>query len=388
MAEFDTDVLIVGGGPVGATLALALAQGGYGAVTVLEAQSDVSAADGRILALSEGSRLILEAIGIWHRLPEPTPITRIHVSERQALGRAWLTARQAQLPALGYVVDYAALRRALHEALTGAGLTYRTGARVEAIRPAAEAAGVEWTQDGRPHQARARLLAVADGGRLLDGLPGVARSRRDYGQWAVVCQVGTERPHGNVAYERFTAQGPLALLPYRDHYGLVWTASPDEARAMLAWDDAAFLARLGGHFGERQGRFLWAGPRSAFPLGLARTRPRVLARTVIAGNAAQTLHPVAGQGFNLGLRDAWELSRHILATPAEGLGTPSWLAAYEAGRRLDTAGGILFTDALVRLFSNDVPGLRTARAAALSLLDVLPPVKDFVVRRMVFGARG
>lgn len=382
------EVVIVGGGPVGATLALALAQNGFADVTVLEAKSDFSGpGDGRTLALSYGSRLILESLGVWPRLPEPTPITRIHVSERGAFGRTLLTAAQAGLPALGYVLDYDALIRALHEALTAAPLDYRTGARVTRVTPGAPLARVAWGDAAGDDGEHARLVALADGGRLVAELPGVRRLERDYGQWALVCQVETERFHDHLAYERFTPQGPAALLPYRDRYALVWTARPEEARAMAAWTDAEFLARLHRHFGDRRGRFLAAGPRSTFPLALKRAEPRVLAHTVLIGNAAQTLHPVAGQGFNLGLRDAFELAQAILRAPPGTLGSAAMLSAYERGRRLDTGGGIFFTDFLVRGFSNALPGLSAVRAAALSVLDVLPPAKDFVVRRMIFGAR-
>jgi 2-octaprenyl-6-methoxyphenol hydroxylase len=389
----ETDVLIVGGGPVGATLALALAQGAQGgeplAVTVLEAQSDFSAPrDARTLALSHGSRLILERIGIWPKLSDPTPITRIHVSQRGAFGRAMLSAQETGMPALGYVINYADLQQALHAALSLAPLRYLTGAVVEQVGPDASAPSVVFARDDAKQQIAGRVLALADGGRSLGSLPGVKRDSRDYGQCAVVCQVQTERPHDGLAYERFTPQGPAALLPYQDRYALVWTAAPQQAEAMLAWDDATFLARLHDHFGDRQGRFLRAGKRASFPLSLKTSKPLTLPRTVLIGNAAQTLHPVAGQGFNIGLRDAWELAQAILTSPREQIGSQAMLSAYAAGRRLDTGGGIFFTDLLVRGFSNDLPVLREARAAALSALDLLPPLKNFVVRRMIFGAKG
>jgi 2-octaprenyl-6-methoxyphenol hydroxylase len=389
----DSDVIIVGGGPVGATLALALAQGVQGgeplSVTVLEAQHDFSAApDARTLALSHGSRLILERIGIWQKLRDPTPITRIHISQRGHFGRAMLSAEETGMPALGYVINYAGLQQALHEALSQADVRYLTGATVEQVHPDASAPSVVFAREGAQQQLGARVLALADGGRSLSNLPGVQRANRDYGQCAVVCQVRTERPHDHLAYERFTAQGPAALLPFRDGYALVWTTSPQQAEAMLAWDDATFLAQLHAHFGDRQGQFLWAGKRASFPLTLKTSKPLTLPRTVLIGNAAQTLHPVAGQGFNIGLRDAWELAQGILNVPRELIGSPAMLAAYAAGRRMDTGGGIFFTDLLVRGFSNDLPLLREARAAALSALDVLPPLKNFVVRRMIFGAKG
>lgn len=391
--SINRDVLIVGGGPVGATLALSLAQGMQGgeklSVTVLEAQSDFSTPrDARTLALSHGSRLILERIGIWQALSDPTPITRIHISQRGAFGRAMLNAEEAGMPALGYVLNYADLTRALHEALSQAPVNYLTGALVESMRPDANAAAVTFAQNGESHELHGSLLALADGGRSLSNLPDVKRESRDYGQCAVVCQVKTELPHDNLAYERFTAQGPAALLPYQDRYALVWTGSPQQAEEILGWDEATFLSRLHQHFGDRQGRFTWAGSRTSFPLSLKTSKPVTLPRTALIGNAAQTLHPVAGQGFNIGLRDAWELAQQVLRVPREQIGSPAMLGEYAKGRRLDTGGGIFFTDLLVRGFSNDLPLLREARAAALSALDLLPPVKNFVVRRMIFGARG
>jgi 2-octaprenyl-6-methoxyphenol hydroxylase len=391
--QTSPDVTIIGGGPVGATLALALAQGMDAgdplSVTVLEAQGDFAAPrDARTLALSHGSRLILERIGIWPKLAEPTPITRIHVSQRGAFGRAVLSAEDAGMPALGYVLNYADLQQALHAALAQAPVRYLTGTTVEEVHPDADAPSVACGRDGGRRTITGRLLVIADGGRSLGSLPGVKRESRDYGQCAVVCQVRTERSHDGLAYERFTPQGPAALLPYQDRYALVWTASPQQAEEMLAWDDATFLARLHAHFGDRQGRFVWAGKRASFPLSLKTSKPLTLPRTVLVGNAAQTLHPVAGQGFNIGLRDAWELAQGILNVPRERIGDAAMLAAYASGRRLDTGGGIFFTDLLVRGFSNDLPVLREARAAALSALDLLPPLKDFVVRRMIFGAKG
>lgn len=359
------------------------------AVTVLEAQGDFSAPrDARTLALSHGSRLILERIGIWQQLRDPTPITHIHISQRGAFGRAMLSAEDAGMPALGYVLNYADLQHALHTALSQAPVRYLTGTTVEEVHPDATAPSVACVHDGAGQTLTGRLLAVADGGRTLGSLPGVRRESRDYGQCAVVCQVQTERSHDGLAYERFTPQGPAALLPYQDRYALVWTASPRQAEEMLAWDDDTFLARLHTHFGDRQGRFVWAGKRASFPLALKTSKPLTLPRTVLIGNAAQTLHPVAGQGFNIGLRDAWELAQGILNVPRERIGDAAMLAAYVSGRRLDTGGGIFFTDLLVRGFSNDLPLLREARAAALSALDLLPPVKNFVVRRMIFGAKG
>lgn len=388
--SFDADVIIVGGGPVGATLALALSQGAPSLkLVVLEAQADMAARrDMRTLALSYGSRLVLERIGIWQQLTDITPITHIHISQRGDFGRAMLRAEEANMPALGYVMPHAALQQALHSALRESGARYLTGAQVSAVAPGIGAARVDFSHESARHTLTSRLVALADGGRSVQDIPGIERKQHDYHQAAVVCQVTTELPHRHLAYERFTEDGPAALLPCGENYALVWTAAPERAAQILALSDTDFLAQLHVHFGDRQGRFLQAGPRASFPLHLSQRQPVTAARLALIGNAAQMLHPVAGQGFNMGLRDAWELSRQVLACAPQAIGSAAMLAHYAAGRRVDTQGGIFFTDLLVRGFSNRVPGLRQARGLALSALDALPPLKSFVIRRMIFGAKG
>ena len=375
-------VLIVGAGPVGAVCALALQQQGV-AAQVLEAQPEDARVDTRTLALSHGSRLILERLGVWARLDDATPITRIHISQRGALGVARLSAEEVNVPALGYVLPYASLTVALKRALADAGIAVDYGVAVTRIESGSEMASLH-AADGRVHAAP--LVVVADGGRG-DTAP-VPRFERDYDQTAVVCEVQTELPHASQAFERFTPEGPAALLPKGDRYALVWTASREDAGRIAALPDDEFLAALYRHFGGRQGLFLHASPRKTFPLKLAWTGSAAAARVVRIGNAAQTLHPVAGQGFNIGLRDAWELASLCGDTPADGIGAAAMLAAYARGRRLDVLGGVGFTDFLVRVFSNDSAPLRHARGLGLLALEALPPLKAFVARRMMFGARG
>lgn len=377
-----TPVLIVGAGPVGAVCALALQQQGV-AAQVLEAQPEDARVDTRTLALSHGSRLILERLGVWAQLDDATPITRIHVSQRGALGVARLSAEEVQVPALGYVLPYASLTAALKRALADAGIAVDYGVAVTRIESGSEMASLH-AADGRVHAAP--LVVVADGGRGDTGP--VPKFERDYDQTAVVCEVQTELPHANQAFERFMPEGPAALLPKGDHYALVWTASREDAGRIAQLPDDEFLATLYRHFGGRQGLFLHASPRKTFPLKLAWTGSEAAARVVRIGNAAQTLHPVAGQGFNIGLRDAWELAGLCGDTSREALGSAAMLAAYARGRRMDVMGGVGFTDFLVRLFSNDIAPLRRARGVGLLTLEVFPPLKTFVARRMLFGARG
>lgn len=386
------DVLIVGGGPVGATLALAL-QGSPAAsplkVALLEARADVArGGDPRALALSYGSMLLLRQLGVWQCLPEPTPIETIHISQKAGLGRMALRAADEGLPALGYVVDYGALDRALHQALLDSGATYLTGASVDKVAATHGYGLAHFRRGAEEETATARLLVLADGGRSLGDLSDTPRQVREYGQRAVVAHVESEIPHGRVAYERFTPQGPAALLPSGGGMALVWTTNPGRAEELCALPEDAFLTALHEHFGDRLGRFLRVGPRNSFPLLLRYTHPVARPHTVLIGNAAQTLHPVAGQGFNLGLRDAWELAETCRAFSRAEIGSSAMLERYRQRRRLDTGGGILFTDALVRVFSNDRLLLRHGRGLALSLLQAAPPLKSFVARRMIFGARG
>lgn len=385
------DILIVGGGPVGATLALALR--GYGlAVTVLEARAaGTPSRDARVLALAPGSRLILQRLGVWQQVEaQATPIATIHVSQRGRLGRTVLHASDEGLPALGYVLPYAALSDALDHVLAQAeGIRVEHGARVVAVQTSEKLASVRFEREGQQCEASARLVALADGGRGLAELDGLRRSVRDYGHSAVVAQVECELPHAGVAYERFTSAGPMALLPLGEcGYALVWTAEHALAQTLCELDESVFLQRLYRHFGDRVGRFVAVSGRAAFPLKLSTLRPVTAPHLAVIGNAAQTLHPVAGQGFNLGLRDAWELAQVLQRTARENIGAADMLARYRAGRRLDTGGGILFTDFLVRAFSNDIPGFGPARSAGLAVAELTAPIKHFIARKMSFGARG
>jgi len=378
----DYDVLVVGGGPVGAAAGLALAGSGL-SVGLVEARAPQAAlADPRPIALSHGSRLILERLGVWQRLQPATPIERIHISQRGAFGRAQLDAAEAGLPALGYVVDYGQLASVLVAALEARDDNHLIRAAVSAVEGGRDAARARF--DTAPGEARARLLVLAEGGAL-----GTTRVRaRDYHQSVVTTRVTSSKPHRQVAYERFTPQGPLALLPMGERLALVWTTTPVHARQLCELPDAGFLGQLQSAFGTRLGAFSQVGTRSSFPLALKVAGRMMEPRLVALGNAAQTLHPVAGQGLNLGLRDAWELAETVHGCDREGIGNETHLRAYASRRRVDRGGGVRFTDSLVQLFSNDIAPLKLARGLGLAVLGAAPPVKDFVVRRMTFGTRG
>lgn len=386
-------VIIAGGGPVGATIALALHGGGI-PVNVLEARLEPEVHDPRAIALSEGSRLILQRLGVWSALEsDATPIRTIHVSEKGRLGRTILTAEQVQRPALGYVVDYSKLANSLDQAMRDAGVAVIRGATVNALDAQDDTCRVQYALGDETREFSTPLAVLADGGRSLNSIQHLKRKVHEYQQHALVARVETELPHDGVAYERFTANGPVALLPWGMEYGshgyaLVWTASPEQAAVLGELDEQAFLSRLHEHFGDRVGRFINVAGRSVFPLKLAWVRPVTAKRMAVIGNAAQTLHPVAGQGFNLGLRDAWELAQIIQATPLDAIGSEAMLKQYRQSRRIDTGGGMLFTDLLVRAFSTDVPMLGTARGAGLAALELFAPARNFLLRKMSLGARG
>ncbi|HKQ23496.1 MAG TPA: FAD-dependent oxidoreductase [Burkholderiales bacterium] len=386
MSEREHDVVIVGGGPVGAALAIALSASDYD-VLLLEARPGLgTASDGRTLAMSYGSRLILARLGAWKRVEPATPIHSIHISQRGGFGRALLTAEDAGLPALGYVIGHAKLHRAMGEVLASAQATLAAGASVDDLQFGADHVTIRFRRGDQEHFVHARLLVIADGGASLGKRAGASIKVRDYRQEAIVASVATSLPHGQRAYERFTTDGPVALLPFEDRYALVWTAAPAAATRISAMNDKCFLECLQAHFGDRAGRFLSVAGRARFPLALRYAANPVLPRSVLLGNAAQALHPIAGQGFNLGLRDAWDLADLIQRRDDRDPGSAACLAAYRSARRLDRLGGIAVTDSLVRIFSNDFAPLRAARGAGLALLDIAPPAKRAFMQRMIFGA--
>lgn len=383
----EYDIAIIGGGPVGAALALALRNSRL-TVCVLEARpSNSTSSDARALALSYGSRLLLDRLGIWNSLQCVSPIRTIHISQKQSFGRAVLRAEELNVPELGYVLPYTTLQDALTHTLHDSDVASIYGASVTQLQNQGDYAVIGYQQNGAQHTLSTRLAVVADGGKLL--AQQYPPEVHDYGQSALITHITCSASQAGIAYERFTSQGPLALLPFKDGYELVWTAPHQVAQDMLGWNDAYFLSELQQHFGDRVGNFLTVEKRTSFPLGLRRA-PNLnpMPHTVLLGNAAQTMHPVAGQGFNMGLRDAWELAQEILDASPETLGSETMLAAYCANRRTDREAGIRFTDGLVKLFSNDLPVLSASRAASLSVLDCFPFAKKFVARRMMFGANG
>jgi len=364
----QTDVAVAGGGPVGCALALALSPS---PLSVAWVAGETDAAD-RPIALSHGSRLILERLGVWTKIPN-TPIETVQVN-CQGFGRTVMRSSEHGLPALGYVSSYSRIVKELADripaALPGALRSWETGREGIVLRLSNGVA------------LRARLLVLADGGANRDW-----EYQKDYRQQAIVAEVAVERPRRGVAWERFTAEGPLALLPHGDRYALVWSVRPSTAAALLGFSDADFLAALREAFGGRMGEFKTVGRRFAFPLWLRSGSTSPGPGILCVGNAAQTLHPVAGQGFNLGLRDAWELAQMLLDAERVEIGSDRFVARYVRKRRVDRRAAIGATDFFTRIFSNPFPPLAAARGAGLALLDACPPVRSFLARRMIFGAR-
>ena len=305
------DAIIVGGGPIGCAAAIALTDAGLD-VVVLEAHAgDQRAPDARTLALSWNSRLVLERLHVWSACLPATSIETIHVSHRGRFGRAELKAADIHLPALGYVLRHADVHRALRERVLETAVEYRDGFAVANIDIGDDAAEISGTTSSGKQSVQARLVVVADGGASLTKSVSIEIRDHDYKQAAVVGLVRSDRPHRHRAYERFTPAGPIALLPSADEFAFVWSCKPELAPLLLSMDDDLFLKKLQLSFGDRAGRFVSLRQRATFPLVLRVMQERATARLVLLGNAAQSLHPIAGQGFNLGLRDVWDLAEVI-----------------------------------------------------------------------------
>ncbi len=356
----NAPVMIIGGGPAGMALALALFRNGVMSRIVDIRPRGAAQRDARILALSHGSRLILEALGVWQGIPH-TPIKTIHVSHAGGLGRTRIGADEEGVPALGYVLSAGELATALDAAISRVGIDY------------ADATPAPATTDA--------LLTVHAEGRIDEGADLV---ERDYGQHAVICLAKGLAPHGDIAWERFTPEGPVALLPFADGHAVVLTCPAADSERIAALNDADFLTLFERRFGPRV-KLAGVGPRQVYPLGLRMRRRVVSERAVWIGNAAQTLHPVAGQGFNLALRDIAELADTLKG--AADPGDAMLLSRYARRRRLDRLATVEFTGGLVRLFSNDFGPLKHLRGAGLLALDLCPPARSFLARRMMFGAR-
>ena len=376
----SVDVVIAGGGPVGAYAALRLRGT---SLSVAQVDSGEPGTD-RPIALSHGSRVLLDEYGVFDRIAN-TPIRSIHVSQRGAFGRTVMTAEEFGLPALGYVADYGGIRAAMGESVAP-----RPG-RVTGWSATSDGVEVRvGDPDGQTRVIHAGLLVLADGTAGAVVRDEASRSglfeTRNYSQCAIVAQVLTESFHGNRAYERFTPDGPLALLPNRDGMALVWCVNPDAASDLAETDDRSFLSSLGNCFGSRLGKFVEVRGRQRFPLSLRFMENSPGTRVVAIGNAAQSLHPVAGQGLNLGLRDAWELAQALL-DPEISFAHPDFASAFMRHRAADRRMEIGLTDLLARSFTRSTPPLGAMRGAALLAIDIFPPARRLLGNFMLHGSR-
>ncbi len=383
MMQHDYDILIAGGGLAGNCLALALQDSGL-KIAIIEAQTPQqlqhSPAGDRALALAAGTVNMLETLNIWQGIETATAIKQIHISDRGHFGKTRLSAKQQGVSALGYVISARDIETHVANRVEQAGIPRFCPARVVGLMAGNNAIHVSLKQNQHPINLSAALLVGADGGnssvrKLLE----IPQQVTDYGQTALVTTVHSAKPHANTAYERFTESGPLALLPMQNnHLSVVWTRQHDDADALMAGGEADFLAQLQDCFGYKLGLLKLSSPRRAFPLTLIRAERMIDNRVILIGNAVHQLHPVAGQGFNLGLRDVVQLAELLHSQPDPG--APEVLQHYAALRQTDHDKTIGFTDTTVKIFSNRWLALAAVRNAGLTVLDHLPFAKKQLAR--------
>ena len=389
------DIVIAGGGMIGASLALALSPLGL-RVAVVEAvargETRQPSFDDRSTALSRSTQRMFEAMGLWDDvIPAATPIRRIHVSDRGRFGFSHIDAAQQGVDALGYVVINRVLGEVLQSALARAEtVDVLCPARVVDIDIGGDAATARIeTGGGDEQELDCQLLVAADGANsMLRPMLGICATKTDYGQHAIIGNLLPEKPLDNCAYERFTDNGPLALLPVaNDRAGFVWIVPSDDAGRVLALDDAAFLGELQAAFGYRLGRLSRIGKRAAYPLALSKALRLTAERAVLVGNSAHGLHPVAAQGFNLGMRDVAALCDCIAdargANPSADLGDPDLLARYAQWRRSDQGKLVRLTDGIVRLFGSSSPPLKAVRNLGMLGFDLVPGVRSVFAKHMM-----
>jgi len=389
-----TRLAIIGGGLVGASLALALQQGArergwqIHLIEPFEPGHEYQPSyDARSTALSYGARLIYQRLGLWSRIAERAePILRIHVSERGRFGAARLDARSEGVEALGYVVENAWVGHCLWQVLDDEVVIRHCPAEVDRLEPGADGYRLTFT-DGQ--HLDCALTVLADGGRsgLREQL-GIQILRRPYGQTALIANITPGKPHGGLAFERFTEDGPMALLPLQDgRCALVWSRAQADAARLAQLHEAQFLAELQDAFGYRLGTLQQVGARHLYPLALIEAEEQVRSGLVVLGNAAHSLHPIAGQGYNLSLRDVDALSAALLRSTA-GLGDLAVLQGYARRQRLDQQLTVGFSDQLTRLFGDSGPLAAAGRNLGLLGLDLAPPAKRWFARQaMGLGTR-
>lgn len=392
------DVVIVGAGLVGASLAIALAQDPSAVRVLLVEASPIETAtatqpgfDARSTVLSAGTVFALEELGLWDKLrPSAEPILQIQVSDQGHFGTVRLDSSSEGVAALGYVLENATLGSVLNAALlAAAALEVCAPAEVLSIRPAAEGMRLQLRQGASSAEITGALVVLAEGGRSgLCAQLGITHTTRSYQQTAIIANVAFTKPHEQAAWERFTPKGPLALLPLasreaRNRAALIWTHPADAVANILALDDSAFLIRLQQDFGQRVGSFIRVGKRALYPLALQMADEQIRPGLVLLGNVAHALHPVAGQGFNLAFRDTMTLVANIRASLQQQVspGTFTRLQAYLEAVRQDQQHTIGFSDYMTRVFSSSNIALALLRKFGMASIDLLPPLKHQLSRQ-------
>jgi 2-octaprenyl-6-methoxyphenol hydroxylase len=392
MREERYDIVIAGGGMIGTSLALALAPLGL-RVAIVEAVARQDTAqpsfDDRSTALSRSTQRMFEAMGLWPEIvAASTPILSIHVSDQGRFGFSHIDADEQGVEALGYVVINRVLGQVLQRALDDCtDVTILCPARIVDVELDGDAAAANVAfESGEAQRLTCSLLIAADGARsAVREMMGITAELSSYSQRAVIGNLLTEKPISNVAYERFTAQGPLAVLPVAEgRAGFVWTVSESDADRVMTLDDGAFLAELQEEFGYRLGRFSRVGNRVSYPLVLSRALRLTATRSVLIGNSAHGLHPVSAQGFNLGMRDVAAIVDCIAdARDRNGAcdpGDPALLERYAIWRQSDQNKLVRFTDSLVKLFGSGRPPLRVLRNIGMLGFDLVPGIRSLFAK--------
>ena len=392
MKQKHYDIVIAGGGMIGTSLALALGPLGL-QVAIIEAVARTEAAqpsfDDRSTALSRSTQRMFEAMGLWPDIvAAATPIRSIHVSDQGRFGFSHIDAEEQGVEALGYVVINRVLGSVLQTALDERDeIEVLCPARIVGVDVSTEGATAEIeSENGHSFRIASSLLVAADGARsAVRDMLGITADRHSYEQRAIIGNLMPGRPIDNVAYERFTPQGPLAVLPVADgRAGFVWTVSESDAERVMALDDAAFLAELQEEFGYRLGMFSHVGTRACYPLVLSKAEQLTTMRSVLVGNAAHGLHPVSAQGFNLGMRDVAALVDCLAdarnADETFDPGDSALLQHYAEWRRADQKKLVRFTDSLVKLFGSERLPLRALRDIGMLGFDLVPGVRSMFAK--------
>ncbi len=383
-ADNHFDLIIIGGGLAGASLACALKDTPL-KIALIEAHElntdSQPCYDDRTVALSYGSRCIFDAMELWPVLaPFAEPINSIHISDRGHFGVTRLSREQEAVEALGYVLENRDIGQQLYAVIEkSSNIHLFCPAELNSLQQDGQQVSIDIAIDGKTQALTGKLLVAADGNksRVLQ-LLNIGSSRKDYAQSALITNITPGKKHNNVAYERFTETGPLAFLPMtQNRCSVVWTVSPEQADYLYALDESDFTAQLQQRFGFRLGQIKKVGKRQIYPLFLQSATQMAQGRVAIIGNAAHSVHPVAGQGFNLALRDVALLAELIVDKQRrnEDIGSPAMLQQYESLREDDIKRVYGFTDVLVRTFSNAIAPVAHARSLSLLLVDVLPDLK-------------